>query len=98
MARCVAFGYKRQDPPIEATLVLDVRSITNPYQKGRSDESSRRMVLKHPLAESFIQQGVSHLLSDPDAFVAVGCSWGQHRSVAIAKAIWSRYRKERGNA
>lgn len=98
MARVTSFGYKRTDPPAEATLVIDVRAITNPYAKGRSDESAQKLALQHRLAPMYIEQGVLHLLGNPDGFVAVGCSWGKHRSVAIAKAIWRQYRRERGNA
>lgn len=97
MARVEAFGYRYTKPPADATLVLDVRDITNPHASGGSDESKRARVLRHPLSAMYIEQGVLHLLGNPDGFVAVGCSFGRHRSVAIARAIWKRYRQERKN-
>ncbi len=100
-AEVISFGFKRGIPR-QADLVLDVRFLPNPFyipelcrQTGQ-DEAVRRFVLEHPVTEGFLareedllgfllphyrEEGKRRLV------IAVGCTGGQHRSVAIAEAL-----------
>ncbi len=99
--RVVSFGYK-YGLPMDADLVLDVRFLQNPYfveflrHKTGLDSAVRDYVLDNPDGQAFMQhalglisfciprferEGKSHVT------VAVGCTGGRHRSVAVAKAI-----------
>ncbi len=95
-----SFGFKHGMPQ-EADLMIDVRFLPNPFYDpemrpltGR-DQKVADYVLKNPSAEAFmdawfklldvampgyVAEGKSRLS------VAVGCTGGQHRSVAIAEA------------
>jgi len=97
----VSFGY-RYGIPSEADLVFDVRFIPNPFfvnalrhLDGR-DKDVKEFVLSNPDAAGFLKrlkgllaylvpmywkEGKSYLT------VAVGCTGGKHRSVAIADEI-----------
>ncbi len=96
-----SFGFKR-GLPRQADLVYDVRFLPNPFYiegLGRHtglDEDVRDFVLKHPVTEEFLvkmqdllnfllphyqEEGKSRLA------IAVGCTGGAHRSVAIAEAL-----------
>ena len=97
----MSFGFK-YGIPIDADLVFDVRFLPNPYylpelrnQTGL-DESVYNYVMNHEESESFYQ----HLLALIEPIlpsykkegksvltIAVGCTGGQHRSVAFAKRI-----------
>jgi len=92
VSRVVSFGYKFQVPERTAghTLWLDARCVTNPYKHGESDESMRARVLDDPGARRLVERGVQYLTDVPDAAVFVGCSYGRHRSVAIADEIARR--------
>lgn len=100
----LSFGYK-QGMPAEADLVLDVRFLPNPYfvaelsaQTGLVPEVAR-FVLSHPDADQFLdraaalldfylpraqREGKSYLT------VAIGCTGGRHRSVAIVTELFNR--------
>ncbi|MBI4054992.1 MAG: RNase adapter RapZ [Elusimicrobia bacterium] len=106
-----SFGYK-YGLPMDADLVMDVRFLPNPNYhpslKPRTglDSPVRRFLLKQPLTRKFlgqflrflatflpqyIQEGKSYLT------VAVGCTGGRHRSVAMAHLLTQRL-KRRGFA
>ncbi len=104
----VSFGYKH-GLPLDADLVFDCRFLPNPHwvpdlrpQSGL-DEPVRRYVLDQPetgqfldelrrllvlLLPAFIREGKAYLS------IAVGCTGGRHRSVAIAEQLGEALRAE----
>jgi UPF0042 nucleotide-binding protein len=106
----VSFGFRRGVPE-DADLVFDVRFLPNPHfvtslrrWSGRHARVSR-YVLGSPTARRFvalttdllrflvpqyIREGKTYLT------IAVGCTGGRHRSVAIAEALATRLRAVRG--
>ncbi|MGW6132222.1 RNase adapter RapZ [Cellulomonas sp. NPDC055163] len=105
----VSFGFK-YGLPLDADHVVDVRFLANPYWitelrhlTGR-DEPVRDYVLGLPGATDFVDRYASALepvlagyLHEEKRYVtiAVGCTGGKHRSVAISDALARRLR-ERG--
>lgn len=105
--RLVSFGFKF-GPPVEADLVLDVRFIENPYFVDALrpltglDASVRDFVLNNADGQGFIERAVELLAFTLPRYekegksyltVAIGCTGGQHRSVAIVEEIAKRLRK-----
>lgn len=104
----VAFGFK-YGLPMDADHVADVRFLANPYWitelrhlTGR-DAPVRDYVLARPGAREFVDRYVSALepvlvgyLHEEKRFVtiAIGCTGGKHRSVAIAEEIARRLREQ----
>src|SRR5271163_386527 len=102
----MSFGFKH-GPPRDGDLSFDVRFLPNPHYEpelrprtgleadvveyiardGRLDEFYDRM---HPLLdfllEQYVDEGKAHLV------VAIGCTGGRHRSVAISEHLADRYR------
>jgi len=102
-----SFGHKH-GPPRDADLVFDVRFLPNPHwvpelrpltgfdpqvvehvlREGKLQAFYDRL---HPLLDwlipEYIAEGKAHLA------VAIGCTGGRHRSVAIAEALAKHYRK-----
>ena len=102
----MSFGFKR-GLPRQADLVYDVRFLPNPFyieglgcQTGQ-DEDVRRFVMDHPVTEEFMQK-ITELLGfllphyqeegKQRLMIGIGCTGGQHRSVAIAEAIAQKLR------
>lgn len=102
-----SFGFKH-GMPVEADLLIDVRFLPNPFWDPRmrlltgADPLVRDFVLDHPMTQQFLEvwtrlldvvmpgyivEGKSHVS------VAIGCTGGQHRSVAIANATAEHLRK-----
>jgi UPF0042 nucleotide-binding protein len=101
----MSFGFKH-GPPRDGDLSFDVRFLSNPHYEpelrpltgmdpevveyiardGRLDEFYDRM---HPLLDylfdQYVDEGKAHLV------VAVGCTGGRHRSVAICEHLAARY-------
>ena len=97
----LSFGFKFGNP-VEADLVFDVRFLPNPHfvpalraQTGRS-RAVKEFVDRHRattvfldktedllrfLVPQYVAEGKSHLT------VAIGCTGGRHRSVAVAEAL-----------
>ena len=95
-----SFGFK-YGLPEEADLIIDVRFLPNPYWNpemrpltGR-DPLVRDFVIEHPQTQAFLKKWTDLLDTVMPGYVSegksrlsvgVGCSGGQHRSVAIAEA------------
>ena len=94
----MSFGFKHGLPP-EADIVLDVRFLPNPFFVKElapltgEDERVRRFVLDHPDTQAFLAKATDLLRLSLSGFekegkthatIAIGCTGGQHRSVAIA--------------
>jgi UPF0042 nucleotide-binding protein len=101
----MSFGFKH-GPPREEDLALDVRFLPNPHYEpelreltgndervvgyiardGRLEELYERL---HPLLDfllpQYVAEGKAHLV------IAIGCTGGRHRSVAIARHLAERY-------
>ena len=98
----ISFAFRR-GVPSDANMVLDMRFLKNPYydpmlQPLTGEDSSVQSYLEHnPLFGRFLGQ-VTDLLETilPEVrkegrahfVVALGCSGGQHRSVAAAQALF----------
>lgn len=106
----VSFGFK-YGLPLDADHVVDVRFLANPYWiselrhlTGR-DEPVRDFVLGLPGAREFVARYADALepvlagyLHEDKRYVtiAVGCTGGKHRSVALGEAVAAELR-ERGH-
>ncbi|MCL1975663.1 MAG: RNase adapter RapZ [Firmicutes bacterium] len=101
-----SFGYK-YGLPLDADLAVDVRFLPNPYYIAElkpltgQQHAVRSFVLKQAATQEFMRrylqllrfllpqyskEGKHHLL------LAIGCTGGRHRSVAIAEAFTKRLR------
>jgi UPF0042 nucleotide-binding protein len=101
-----SFGFKH-GPARDPDLVLDVRFLPNPHYErdlrpltgldprivefinadGALDEFYERLLpLMDYLLPQYLSEGKAHLV------VALGCTGGHHRSVAIAEHLAARYR------
>ena len=102
----LSFGFKNGLPP-EADLILDVRFLPNPFYVNKfrhldgRDQEVKDYIMQFPEAQSFLNKlfdlvffllplyqnaGKSYLT------IAVGCTGGQHRSVAMAIQLWEQLR------
>jgi UPF0042 nucleotide-binding protein len=102
-----SFGFKH-GPPRDADLTFDVRFLPNPHYEpdlrpltghdervvahmdregGLGELYERLEPLLDFLLPNYVAEGKAHLM------VAVGCTGGRHRSVAIAEHLAERYRE-----
>lgn len=104
--RIMSFGFKH-GLPVDADLVFDVRYLPNPHfvpelrPRSGKDPDVARYVLECPEAQELLNQ-LEHLLAPllpryaregkVVLTMAVGCTGGRHRSVAIAEALGARLR------
>jgi len=101
------FGYKYG--AIEANLVVDVRFLPNPYyvpslcHMTGKDADCASYVLKDEESQAFLDALTGLILRMEASFraqgkkslkVAVGCTGGQHRSVAVAEALAAALREK----
>jgi len=105
-----SFGHKH-GPPRDADLAFDVRFLPNPHYEtdlrpltglddrvvayinrgGELDELYEHLEpLLDYLLPQYVREGKAHLV------VAIGCTGGRHRSVAIAEHLASLYRRRDG--
>jgi UPF0042 nucleotide-binding protein len=103
-----SFGFK-YGPPRDPDLLLDVRFLPNPHYESdlrpltgddprivafinRHGELDAFYEKLHPLVDyllpQYLAEGKAHLV------VAIGCTGGRHRSVAIAAHLANRYSSE----
>lgn len=103
----MSFGFK-YGVPNNADLMMDVRFLANPYfhpeMKAMDGESTRvrDFVMADPNSQRFLEKYLD-LLDDliplyekeGKAYltIAIGCTGGHHRSVAIARAVFEHIRR-----
>jgi UPF0042 nucleotide-binding protein len=100
----LSFGFKH-GLPVEADIVLDVRFLPNPFfvpqlsALSGEDEAVARFVLDDPETKPFVDRAEELIAVSVKGFqregksyatVAIGCTGGRHRSVAIAKELGRR--------
>ena len=100
---CESFGFK-YGTPAEADLVFDVRCLPNPFYidtlKNLTglDEQVRDYVMKSEHTKGFIKRLVSlidYMLplycneGKSQLLIAIGCTGGKHRSVALTEYIYN---------
>ncbi len=106
----MSFGFK-YGPPREEDLAFDVRFLANPHYEpelreltgldaavveyiardGRLEQLYERLqALLDFLLPQYVAEGKAHLV------IAIGCTGGRHRSVAIAEHLAGRYRDHHG--
>ena len=101
-----SFGFKH-GLPLDADIVMDVRFLANPHWDEDlrpltgHDAPVKHYVLDSPQATEFIDQFEQLMLTLLPAYategksyltVAIGCTGGRHRSVAIAEELARRLR------
>lgn len=102
-----SFGFKH-GLPVEADLMIDVRFLPNPFYDPEMrtmtglDAKVSDFVINHPKTQEFLKAWCQLLDAvmpgyiaegKPQLSIAIGCTGGQHRSVAIAEAT-ARYLEE----
>lgn len=100
----LSFGFKYGLPP-DADLVADMRFLPNPFWNEElrpltgEDEEVRDFVLEQPGAREFVDAYAAALKPVLEGYqrenkrhsvVAVGCTGGKHRSVAMARELAKR--------
>lgn len=105
-ATVMSFGFK-YGIPVDADLVADVRFLPNPFwdpalrESTGQDASVRDSVLAQPAAQDFLEaySRVVRIISDGYIVegkryvtIAIGCTGGKHRSVAMAAELAQRLR------
>jgi UPF0042 nucleotide-binding protein len=100
----LSFGYK-YGIPVDADLVTDCRFIANPHWIAELrpltglDEAVKHAVLDTPNVQEFLDRYISLFNTMTTGFIhegrkyltlAVGCTGGKHRSVAIAHELATR--------
>lgn len=103
-----AFGYK-YGVPMDADLMFDVRFLPNPYyvdtlrEKSGLDEPVRDYVFDSDISREFMKRLLDlidfllPLYAEEGKFsltVAIGCTGGRHRSVAVAQALGDHLREK----
>jgi len=104
----ISFGYK-YGVPMDADLMIDVRFLPNPYwvpelrvysgddkpvydyvmEKPETQEFLKRLLAFTDYAfAQYVKEGKNHFT------VAIGCTGGQHRSVAITNYLYEHYKEQ----
>ena len=101
LVTCMSFGFK-YGAAVEADLVFDVRCFPNPYYHERLKDHTgleapvRDYVFSHEVTKKFLTKLydlIDYLLplyteeGKAQLIIAIGCTGGKHRSVAIAEAL-----------
>ena len=105
-----SFGFK-YGVPQDSNYVLDVRLLPNPFYVPElkpltgTDPAVQEYLLSFPETAEFLEQSGRFLdflvpryleTGKMQLHVAVGCTGGQHRSVAVAEWFYRRYENLRG--
>ncbi len=100
-----SFGYKN-GLPLDADIVMDVRFLPNPHWDEHlrpltgHDPAVRDYVLERAVTSAFLDQFEEMLASIVPAYqaegrsyltIAIGCTGGRHRSVAVAEELARRF-------
>lgn len=104
----MSFGYK-YGIPVDADIVVDLRFLANPYfvpelkaHNGESD-AVKAFVLENAETKAFLKKYndlIDYLIplykKENKAYLtlALGCTGGRHRSVAISRAVFERLMKK----
>ena len=103
-ATVMSFGFK-YGLPVDADLVVDCRFLPNPHwvpelrPRTGTDEEVARYVFDQPGAKEFLDQYAETLRIVTDGYrregkrymtLAVGCTGGKHRSVAMSERLAKR--------
>jgi len=104
---CVSFGFK-YGIPVDADFVADMRFLPNPHWvpqlrplTGRDDEVAS-YVKDRPAAKTFLEQYLPVIETVAEGYlregkrfmtIAIGCTGGKHRSVAMTEEIAARLRE-----
>ena len=104
----MSFGYK-YGIPVDADIVMDLRFLANPYfvpelkaHNGESD-AVKTFVLENAETKNFLKKYndlIDYLIplykKENKAYLtlALGCTGGRHRSVAISRAVFERLMKK----
>jgi UPF0042 nucleotide-binding protein len=106
-----SFGYKH-GIPLDSDLLFDVRSVANPHwvpelrPKDGRDRAVATYVLGDPVGASieaaivaFVSTTLDTYLSDGRGrlSIAIGCTGGRHRSVAISESLALKLRAQAGS-
>ena len=101
-----SFGYKH-GLPLDADIVMDVRFLPNPHWEDAlrpltgHDPAVRDFVLERSNASEFLDEFEAMLVTLVPAYesegksyltIAMGCTGGRHRSVAVAEELAARLR------
>lgn len=104
---CFSFGYK-YGSPLNANFLLDVRCLPNPYWDERLRDSTGLVAevaayvleseagkeLKGHLETFFPFWFAQHLCAGKEVLrIAIGCTGGRHRSVALVEALSDTFRR-----
>jgi UPF0042 nucleotide-binding protein len=105
-----SFGYKH-GIPLDSDLLFDVRSVANPHwvpelrpKDGRDREVSA-YVLNDPIGVSIEAAITAYVASTLETYlgdgrgrlsIAIGCTGGRHRSVAISESLAAKLRTRAG--
>lgn len=103
---CVSFGFK-YGIPVDADLVADMRFLPNPHwipelrPKTGQDPDVADYVKQRPAAKTFLDQYLPVIQTVAEGYlregkrfmtIAIGCTGGKHRSVAMTEEIAARLR------
>jgi UPF0042 nucleotide-binding protein len=106
-----SFGYKH-GIPLDSDLLFDVRSVANPHwvpelrPKDGRDREVATYVLGDPVGASieaaivaFVSTTLDTYLSDGRGrlSIAIGCTGGRHRSVAISESLALKLKAQAGS-
>lgn len=107
-----SFGFK-YGIPRDADLVFDVRFLPNPFyidalkERNGTEECVRDFVMKYDQSREFLTKLddmltmlIPHYMEEgkSEFVIAIGCTGGRHRSVAIAEAIHKKLSSKNFNS